>query len=371
MDFSALLWAPLLLLQTSPAPPEVVHAGRPISSWIADLTSKKDEVREKAHAALRAIGEPAVPALLERLSAPAADARRTAAAALGNLGDKRALEPLVALLRDGDQGVRMVAADALGNLRDERAVPALVTALTSAGRKGPAFWAPIRALAAIGGDEALAAMGQLATGDPSTEVRQNTTRLLGSLVDPRTIEPLSRALKDADPSVREVAAESLGKIDSPRVLEILEAASKDRALGASAAAVLKEIDTRGKPTQTQGHLQVSLMGLELTKQWGDSFNRLSAKGDNDLAVLRYRIKFLAAKANEAENVELYDADGARLPSAQAAAGMFSFSTFGARKAGEAITTQTVFSAKKGTKFQSCKIQGMEFSLADVTPSRQQ
>lgn len=57
------------------------------------------------------------------------DIRSKAAVALGDLGDRRAVEPLIQALNDEDEEVRWEAADALGKIRDERAVDPLIRAL--------------------------------------------------------------------------------------------------------------------------------------------------------------------------------------------------------------------------------------------------
>ena len=56
-------------------------------------------------------------------------ARRDSAVALGQLGDPRAVEPLVKALGDDDRYVRIAVATALGQLGDPRAVEPLVKAL--------------------------------------------------------------------------------------------------------------------------------------------------------------------------------------------------------------------------------------------------
>jgi HEAT repeat protein len=48
--------------------------------------------------------------------------RLSAAAALGKIGDRAAVEPLIAVLNDGDSKVRRMAASGLGKLGDERAL---------------------------------------------------------------------------------------------------------------------------------------------------------------------------------------------------------------------------------------------------------
>ncbi len=64
--------------------------------------------------------------LLNTLSHGEAAARADAAATLGKMGATRAVEPLIAALKDPEYKVRLAAANALGALKDPRAVDALV-----------------------------------------------------------------------------------------------------------------------------------------------------------------------------------------------------------------------------------------------------
>lgn len=57
------------------------------------------------------------------------DVREDAADALGEIGDARAVEPLIAALGDPDDDVREAAAEALGNIGDPRAADPLRAAL--------------------------------------------------------------------------------------------------------------------------------------------------------------------------------------------------------------------------------------------------
>jgi HEAT repeat protein len=72
-----------------------------------------------------------VPALLPLLREPAPDVRSTAAAALGGLRDRRAVESLILLLKDETRTVKLAAALALADIGDKRAVSALNEAVTS------------------------------------------------------------------------------------------------------------------------------------------------------------------------------------------------------------------------------------------------
>ncbi|GAI38932.1 unnamed protein product, partial [marine sediment metagenome] len=55
--------------------------------------------------------------------------REQAAAALGKIGDKRAVEPLIEALKDENGHVRSGAANALGKIRDKRAVKPIIEVL--------------------------------------------------------------------------------------------------------------------------------------------------------------------------------------------------------------------------------------------------
>ncbi len=55
--------------------------------------------------------------------------RCEAARKLGTIGDPRAVEPLVAALKDENRGVRVCAASALGAIKDSRAAVPLIVAL--------------------------------------------------------------------------------------------------------------------------------------------------------------------------------------------------------------------------------------------------
>ena len=71
------------------------------------------------------IGESAVEPLIHALKSKCGNA----ALALGKIGDKRAVEPLIRALNDEKRYVRECAAEALGELRDERAIKPLTRVL--------------------------------------------------------------------------------------------------------------------------------------------------------------------------------------------------------------------------------------------------
>jgi len=94
-----------------------------------------------------------------------------AAETLGQIGDKRAVEPLMEMLSTSEEpGLLEAAAEALGRLKDDRAVPAL-HALLQRGTL-PARMNAVVALGRIGGDEASRVLEEVAASDPSERVRE-------------------------------------------------------------------------------------------------------------------------------------------------------------------------------------------------------
>ena len=140
------------------------------------------------------------------------DIRCAAAKALGELGDKQATEPLIAVLRDTEPGVRRTAAEALGKLGGTQAAESLITALQNS----------------------------------DSEIRKAATKALVNIGTP-ALEPLIATLRDtSDQNLRQTAADVLVEIGAPAV-EPLIAVLKDEKwhVGVAAAGALGEIgDTR-------------------------------------------------------------------------------------------------------------------------------
>jgi len=117
--------------------------------------------------------------------------RRECAYILGQIRDHRAVDPLIAALKDPVGDVRMSAADALGSLRNSRAIEPLIAALKD-------DYVPVR-------NEAAIALRQF----PS---------------DPRIVEPLIALLKDN--FTQDAAIGTLGEIHDPRVMSAMMRAFK-------------------------------------------------------------------------------------------------------------------------------------------------
>lgn len=81
--------------------------------------------------------------------------------------------------------------------------------------------------------------------DSDMSIRASAVGVLGSIDDPRVVDPLIRALQGRDPSVRDSAAVALGSIGDPRAVEPLVTAlgDEDACVRSSAAQALRRIST--------------------------------------------------------------------------------------------------------------------------------
>ena len=200
----------------------------------------------------------AVPALLDAVHGEYFTVRSRAALALGKIGEQKAIKPLLGLLKDPEDEVRIAACLALGLYRDPTtfdditnvllddpkievrqaaaralgdtqhpgALPYLMEALHDS------YWWYEREYAV--GDLLLAIekMGNAAV-DPlikSLQDREGTVRkfaaiLLGKLGDPGAIEPLAMSLYDMHHEVGKASAESLSKFGAKSFEVLSEALS--------------------------------------------------------------------------------------------------------------------------------------------------
>jgi HEAT repeat protein len=135
--------------------------------------------------------------------------RRAAAEALGQLGDARAVEPLIGALGDETVSVRQAAVGALGELDDARAVEPLIGLLHGKDR-----WS----------------------------VRDAAVLALGRLGDARAVEPLIGLLHDEDGSLVQKAVEALTAIGASAVEPLIDALDdKDEYVRGAAVGALRAI----------------------------------------------------------------------------------------------------------------------------------
>ena len=133
-----------------------------------------------------------------------------AASALGNLADRRALDPLIACLDDKYWNVKASAATALGNLGDKRAIRYLIGTLGE-NEYGFARLAAATSLSKLGEKK----WASIVKGESEDYER------LGKSGDRRAIEPLKKALDDKKPNIRIKAVFALGHLAGKHAIETL------------------------------------------------------------------------------------------------------------------------------------------------------
>ena len=142
------------------------------------LYDDHSDVRQEALDSL--IQLEAVEALIEALSHPDEDIRRSAVWAMVGLKDLRAVEPLIGLLKDENSSIRQVTCYALRDLGDARAVQPLIDVLS----------------------------------DSDKYVRKAAVDALGEIGDPRALEPLKTLLEtEQDQDVIESIESALRRLE--------------------------------------------------------------------------------------------------------------------------------------------------------------
>lgn len=182
----------------------ILQVRRAVDPLIAIVRGAHDKTdRMAAATALGLIKDP-------RASAPLCGAlkdrnvvvRRFVAEALGELGDAGAVDPLSAALKDRDDGVRWNAANSLGDLKDARAVGSLVAALN----------------------------------DSEEYVQKSVADALGKIGDPSAVAPLIAAFRSSSAAVQWHVAVALGNFRNPLAANLLNTSLKEGRLDVIAAA---------------------------------------------------------------------------------------------------------------------------------------
>jgi HEAT repeat protein len=192
---------------------------------ISRLTAPNESWRLDAERRLIALGSPAVDALIGALQHAYPAVRVHAAHALAQIGDPRALSPLVAALGDSENS-------GAGAIAAERALVAWGEAakghLLEAAIHGPPHLRPraIRALGRIGGAD-LESMLRSLLADPAAPVRTQAAAALAAALQQDAIEQIAPLLADPDKWVRYGVAEALVQIGCIRGQPALESARDD------------------------------------------------------------------------------------------------------------------------------------------------
>jgi HEAT repeat protein len=149
--------------------------------------------------------------------------REDAARALGEIGDARAVEFLLIVMKEA--GLRPLAIEALGKIRDRRAIPALLAVVDGSGRpedvrsvhgcgdrydsEMSAMEAAVKALAEIGD---LTVIPALIAALQNTVIRAEAAMALSSFGQPVIPYILDALKKERDDNIRYHAHEALSRV---------------------------------------------------------------------------------------------------------------------------------------------------------------
>jgi HEAT repeat protein len=204
-----------------------------------------------------------------------------AAKALGRIGNKNAVKPLIETLKDKDYEVRLWAARALADIGDNEAVPHLRSLWKSDPKR------PVKVVAAGGvfrfdkdtdaykylkealsdDDNRIRALAveqickteykgsvdlviERLNNDSEAIVRQAAASALGNMQEKRAVRSLIARLNDKEPLVRESAAKALEQIGEKKAVEPLIAllGDKEDSVSSAAASALQKITGKGLGT---------------------------------------------------------------------------------------------------------------------------
>ena len=165
-----------------------------IPRQIHNLEKGNSSTRHSAIHTLSELGATAVEPLIDAFHDSKSEYLQSGAVeALIQIRDKKAVEPLIAVLKDEAPIIRAAAAEALGLIEDKRALEPLIAVLK----------------------------------DENPTVREAAVKALGLFEDKSVIEPLLAILNDEAPTVQTVAIKALWRKDDERIIERLIALLND------------------------------------------------------------------------------------------------------------------------------------------------
>ncbi len=176
------------------------------------------DLEQEVYRALKEIGEYAVTFLISFLKMKTNDPVRHDALALGEIGDKRAVAPLIDALEEGDYILQRAAAAALGEIRDSKAVKPLIQILKNEHIMQKQHSLLSISMTVVG---ALGKIGDATAVEPLMQVLENNidfklgrvaAMALGEIGDKRAEKSLKLAIRKGDRSLKEDAREALAKI---------------------------------------------------------------------------------------------------------------------------------------------------------------
>ncbi|HEY1388283.1 MAG TPA: HEAT repeat domain-containing protein, partial [Ktedonobacterales bacterium] len=198
------------------------HFGTAIPPLIEALSITDQSAYYHVSMALRWIGAPAVPALLDALRHAAdGNIRSGAADVLDRIDSEDVREALHAALDDENADVRRMAMWSLGELGDPRVLNQL---LVEQPNPRPGSSEPARTIANIGSAAVPLLIAALEDQARPAYQRVHAAHALGKIKDERDVGPLIAALRDDEESIRVAAISALGDLKYAETVKPLLAA---------------------------------------------------------------------------------------------------------------------------------------------------
>ena len=225
-----------------------------IPSALANLLGSAEARHDVIEAFVRC-GPSAVTLLMTRLAGDDVETIRTAVVALGRIGDRRAVPPLLDVLEHTNRELRLAAASALARLGDPRAFEPLlgllgdpdvairqaaIGALNSIGHPGmgPKICALLKSPDPLERESALKIAGYFgydecteqvvaACADPDERVRTSALEHLPYFEHPKALELLTNAMRSETPRARAAAAKALAAMPGSDAQALLAAGLSD------------------------------------------------------------------------------------------------------------------------------------------------
>lgn len=203
---------------------------RVIRNYLSYTRTLAGWVRDRALESLKAFSKDLVEPVIELMHDEDEEIRLLALVVGGNFEDDRCVEPIIRLLGDPDWWTRATAVETLGRIGDPRAVPHLLKLLDDE----EARWTAIDALKEFKDPKVIEPISKLLS-NPAPEIRTAALEALTSFGSHRSVvEAMERTARDDENrTVRDRAMELLRRINDQagvhRNLEELEAASRQSA----------------------------------------------------------------------------------------------------------------------------------------------
>lgn len=255
-----------------------------------DLNSPDPKQRAKAARELGKSGSEVIAQLTPLLKDPVNDVRIEAVRAIVNIGTQHSIQPLVDATRDNDPEVQLRATDGLVNFYLPGYVQSGLSKLTSSvrGRFDRENTQIIDPFVTVR-PEVISALGRLATGGTSMDVRANAARAIGILRGKAAVPDLIEALQTRDDNVLFESLIAMQKI-------------KDESAGPRVMFLLRDLHERVQVAA------IDTVGLLRTKEAVDDLQRVYDNASSD-RVRRAALTSLSMIANPSSRAYFQKAFG--------------------------------------------------------------